>query len=230
MNSLDTRRYEMLVRVRDFGAAHSDLFAKSSLAGRAFASVASAVSKLMQHAASQQSGRSSAREGTTSKAVAREALREDLDAIVRTARGLALDTPGIDDRFRAPRSSRDQALVNHARAFSADAAPLATAFVEHGMPEDFLDDLGDSIKELEDAIRERNEGRQINAAAQTAIDEAMEEALEAVRRLDAIVPNVLRKSASQLSAWELARRVEYRGARKAEPAEAAASTSQAAAT
>jgi len=36
MNSLDTRRYEILVRVRDFGAAHDTLFPPASLGGKSF--------------------------------------------------------------------------------------------------------------------------------------------------------------------------------------------------
>ena len=100
MNGLDTRRYEMLVRVRDFGTAHPHLFPPSTLGDQAFATVAAVVTQLSEHAATQLSGRGTAREGTTSKAVAREALREDLDAIIRTARAVALDMPGTDDKFR----------------------------------------------------------------------------------------------------------------------------------
>src|SRR5687767_978245 len=110
MNSLDTRRYEMLVRVRDFGAANAHLFPASGLSGKAFVAVGEAVNALSTHAASQFSGRGAAREGTASKGVAREALRDDLDAIVRTAHALALDMPGVDDKFEMPRVNSDQAL------------------------------------------------------------------------------------------------------------------------
>ena len=37
----------------------------------------------------------------------------------------------------------------------------------------------------------------------------MEEGVDAVRRLDAIVPNRLREDDSVIAAWEYARRVEY---------------------
>src|SRR5262245_7331841 len=111
MTSVDTRRYEMLVRVRDFGAKYAERFPSSSLGGQAFDTVTAAVAELSQHTASLLSGRGTTREGVTSKAVAREALRDDLDAIVRTARAIALDTPGIDDKFRAPRGNGDQMLL-----------------------------------------------------------------------------------------------------------------------
>ena len=50
MTNKETRRYEMLVRVRDFGEAHRDLFAKSTPGGEAFAAVADAVRQLSDHA------------------------------------------------------------------------------------------------------------------------------------------------------------------------------------
>jgi hypothetical protein len=233
MNSLDTRRYEMLVRVREFGAAHVDLFPPSSLGGHAFAAVAAAVADLSDHAASQFSGRGWAREGTTSKAVAREGLRDQLDSIVRTARAIALDTPGLDDKFRPPRSSSDQLLLSAARAFARDATPLAARFAEHDMPETFLADLEESIKEFELAIRDHDAGRDIHVAAGAGIETAMDIGLTAVRRLDAIVPNRLRDDAAKTAVWERARRVEYRGPRaKSEPevenAEASASDAAAA--
>ena len=86
MTGSDIRRYQMLARVRDFGDAHHDLFPPASLAGQAFAAVRSAVTDLAEHAATEESGRGSTREGTTSKAVAREALRDDIDASARPAR------------------------------------------------------------------------------------------------------------------------------------------------
>lgn len=208
MNNLDTRRYEMLVRVRDFGAAHKDLFpTRTTVGGKAFATITEAVEELTKHVASQLSGRGTAREGTTSKAVAREALRDEVDAIIRTARALALDDPGLDVKFKPPRSNGDQALISAARAFVVDAAPIAEAFVEHGMPKSFLKDLEGSIAELETAIQERNAGKETNVASQAAMEEAMEQGLGAVLRLDAVVTNTARGDASTLAAWELARRV-----------------------
>src|SRR5689334_23190167 len=94
MNKDELRRYEMLVRVRDFGTAHEDIFPSSTLGGQAFAAVAAAVTELSQQSATQLSARGSTREGLTTKSVARAALRDDLDAIIRTARAIALDVPG----------------------------------------------------------------------------------------------------------------------------------------
>ncbi len=50
MTSSDIRRYEMFVRVRDFGEAHAALFPKASLAQEQFAAVAAAATALSGHA------------------------------------------------------------------------------------------------------------------------------------------------------------------------------------
>ena len=213
MNSLDTRRYEMLVRVRDFGVAHESLFPPPTLGGQSFAAVGAAVSALSDHAATQVSGRGSAREGTASKAVAREALRDRLEAIIRTARAMALDTPGVDDKFRLPRGNGDQTILNAARAFARDAAPLSAEFTKHDMPDGFLADLHSDIDAFEEAMRDHETGKDTHVAARAGIETAIDAGLDAVRRLDAIVPNRLRSDSTRLATWERARRVEYRAGR-----------------
>ena len=159
------------------------------------------------------SGRGSAREGRVSKAVAREALRDDLEAIMRTARAMALDTPGVDDKFRLPRGSGDQMILNTGRAFLRDAAPLSADFMKHDMPDDFLADLQSDIEAFEEAIPDHEPGKDTHVAARAAIEGAIDAGLDAVRRLDAIVPNRLRNDSKALASWERARRVEYRAGR-----------------
>ena len=188
--------------------AHSDVFPASSLEGETFAAVGTAVALLSQEAASQVSGRAAAREGTTSKAAARDALRDTLDAISRTARALALDTTGLDDKCRVPRGHSDQRLLNGARAFAQDAQPLSAAFVAHKMPATFLTDLNADIKDFEQATQHHSAGREAQGAARAALEAALAAGLTAVNRLDAIVPNTLRNDPATLAAWSIARHVE----------------------
>jgi hypothetical protein len=63
MNTIETRRYEMLVKVRDFGRAHGDLFPTSSPGGKAFAAVEAAVTELGRHAVMKMSSQGAARDG-----------------------------------------------------------------------------------------------------------------------------------------------------------------------
>ena len=70
MTSMETKRYEMLDRVREFGDAHADRFPASSLAREQFAAVAVAVKELSAYAVKKMSA---AHEGSRQKTAARPA-------------------------------------------------------------------------------------------------------------------------------------------------------------
>ena len=108
MTSKETRKYEMLVRVRDFGDSHQELFPRSTPAGKLFMEIADAVDELDQHAVSKMSAQGAALEGGGARVEAREALRERLDAIIRTARMMADDRPDLANTFRLPDTHTDR--------------------------------------------------------------------------------------------------------------------------
>jgi len=207
MRTIDKRRYDMLVRVSAFGAAHRDLFPASALGGRIFAALGSAVHELSAYVTTEASGQSDAREGALSKSAARASLRGALEDIGRTARALALDTPGLGGKFRLPGGRNDHDLATSARMFIADAAPLGAAFVSHGLPSTFLADLRTRLVAFERATRDHVAARETHIVANAGIHEAIQSAQTALKRLDAIVPNRLRDNASLRAAWASARRV-----------------------
>ena len=209
MKDTERRRYEMMVRVRDFGAAHAASFPSATISGELFAQLEAIVTELESHAAAQSSGASAAREGTSVRAAARAALREDMEAISRTARAMAIDSPGLEDRFRVPPgNSNDQALINAARAFLTDAAPLSNAFTHHELPATFLADLEADINRFEAAVNNQSRGTETRVTATAAIDAAIERGIETVRRLDAIVQNKFRDDPARLAAWQSASHTE----------------------
>ena len=149
MNSDETRRHDMLKRVRNFGEVRAADFPDTSLGHELFAEVAAALKELDANATNQASEANAAVGGTTTKGTIREELSDALAAINRTARALAFDTPGLEDKFRLPRSGSDQALLNAARAFAMDAVPLKAAFIRHEMPANFLEELQTQIDAFE---------------------------------------------------------------------------------
>src|SRR5207253_1135141 len=120
MDSLETRRFEMFKRVRDFGTAHAADFPAQTLGNEMFTIVKNVVTELENQAAHQSSGLNTSLEGTATKAAIRAALFDDVAAINRTARSLAYEATGLDNKFRLPRKGRDQELLSAARAFAAD--------------------------------------------------------------------------------------------------------------
>ncbi|MDX6694418.1 MAG: hypothetical protein QOF02_2021 [Blastocatellia bacterium] len=126
-------------------------------------------------------------------------------------------TPGLEEKFRLPRgNANDQELLAAARACAADAVPLKAMFIEYGLPADFLEDLNDDIEAFEAAVAAQEAGRRERVTATAAIDEVIERGMQIVRRLDAIVRNVLRDQPAKLAAWESARHVERAPKRKKE--------------
>jgi hypothetical protein len=201
MKDTEKRRYEMFLRVREFGTSRAAEFPATTLAGGLFTRLNGVIDEMDTHTRAQASGRSSSMHSTGSKAAARDELRRDLEAISRTARALVISTPGLEDKFRAPRSVSDQALLATARAFAADALPMKAEFTRRGMPDDFLEDLASDIEEFEQAINQKIQKREVHIAATAAIDSVIERGVNAVRELDAIMRNKYADDPASLAAW-----------------------------
>lgn len=209
MNDNLRRRYEMLLRVKDFGAQYSNLFQPNTGGHEFFMELEVIIGDVEQRAADQQSHERSAREGTTNRGEARTDLRADMDAISDTARAMAMDTPGLEDKFRIPRGKiNDVDLLSTARAFAADALPLKDEFIRHSLLGNFLDKLNEHIEAFEQAIDRQQRSRRERIAATAALEEAIERGVNKVRQLDAVVRNKFRNDAARLAEWESARHTE----------------------
>jgi hypothetical protein len=221
MTNSETRRYEMLLRVREFGETHRDRFPAPSLARQAFDEVAAAVAQLSEQAVSKMAA---ARGGKGTKATARRALTERLEAMARCARVIAEGKPGFDDPFRMPSPRTDQALLTAGRVFVRDAGPVAEQFKSYGMPENFVESLRALVEDFDQAIRTRQAGRDGHMAARGRIEQALSSGLAAVRKLDIIVANQVHDDPVTIAVWERDRRVEYPNRAKKASTEAPVAT------
>ena len=201
MNDSETRRYEMFLRVREFGTMNASHFPAGTLAADLFTRLQNTIAALDDHTTAQSSGIRAAQESSTSKAAARDDLRRDLEAIARTARSMAFTTPGMEDRFRAPRSISEQALLSLARSFAADAAPLKAEFIRRGLAANFLEDLNSDIDVFESAITRRIQSRETHVTATAGIDELIDEGVDVVRELGPVIRNIFSDEPSTLAAW-----------------------------
>lgn len=209
MNDTLRRRYEMFLRVRDFGVQHATFFPANTRGQQLFMEFDTIIGEVEQLAAAQQSNDRSAREGTTNRGEARMNLREDLEAMSDTARAMSLDIQGIDDKFRIPRGKiNDMDLLSIARAFAADALPVKAEFIRYELPAYFLDKLDQRIEEFEQAIdaQQRSERERVSATA--GLGDAVERGVDKVRQLDAVVRNKFRDDPARMAEWETARHTE----------------------
>ncbi len=208
MTDNESRTYQKFVRVRDFGHAHAPDFGANSLGAQTFAILSAIITEIDSHSANETSSRGDARQGTETRAQARAAVRDDLEAIARTARAMANEVPGIEEKFRVPRNNNDKELLNAARAFHADATPLKAQFIAHELPADFLEDLQADIDAMAEAISDQSSGVGNHVAARAAIDDAIDRGIEIVRKLDAIVRNKYANNPAVLAEWASASHTE----------------------
>ena len=207
MDTLETKRIEMFRNVRELGSEHTAQFPAGSYGRELFGRLDAVISGLEEHALRQSTGKSSVREGMSSKSALRDELWRRLEAISRTARVIAFTSPGLEDKFRLTRRVGDQALIQLARTFAADAEPLKAEFIRRGMVATFIEDLREETEEFADAINLKSQGRSAHVAASAEIDELIEQGMRTVRELDAIFRNVFADDPSTLAAWESASHV-----------------------
>jgi hypothetical protein len=201
VNDSERRRYEMFVRVRDFGAAHTDEFAANGRGQELFDSIRNVVSELNSHASAKTSGLGTARRGTATRASARSAVREGIEAISRTSRAMSDETDGIEGKFRISHTNNDQELLTIARSFATEAVPFSARFIAHELPASFIVDLENDIAAMEAAISSQSSGFGDQVAARAGIDDAVDRGVGIVRKLGAIIKNKYGDNPAVLAEW-----------------------------
>jgi hypothetical protein len=214
MNDNENRRNQTFLRVQGFGSAHGRDFAEASTGLQLFGTLNSIITEVEGHAAAEVSGTGTSRQGTATRNEARAALREDLENITRTARIMAQDIPGLDDKFRLPRGNNDSQLLSAGRAYAVDAVPLKAQFLANEMPADFLEDLAADIEAMEQSMAEQSVGEARRIASGAALDDAIDRGIQVVRKLDAIVKNKYANNPAVLAEWTSASHTERAPRRK----------------
>jgi hypothetical protein len=214
------RNREMFLRLKDFAASHTDIPA-TTVWPQLVSDLNSVLADQDSHVSSEEVGKGTKLSGTAGRRAARDDLREDIVAIVRTARVIGEDQPGFDDKFRMPRGDNDQDMRDLALGIAAIVADPAVKaeFISHAMPSDFVEDLNADIAALQEAIGDQSEGRAGVKSAGVSIDETDARGLKTARAMDVVVKNFYRNNAAVLAEWETARHVERAPRRKASKAE-----------
>ena len=213
MKSSEANTLEMLISVRQFGLTHAGRFTASTAGSELLAAVARAMEDMEAHSATQAQHARAAKEKTTQKNAARDALREEMEAIARTARAMARKTPGVEDKFRLPSNKRAQDWLAAARAFATEAEALQEEFVKHGMAPAFVEGFKARIQAVEQTIESRAQKSAARISATVGVAEAAERGRQAVRALDAVVRNLFGDDKPLIAEWESVSHVE-RAARR----------------
>lgn len=207
-------KYEMFVRVRDFGMAHTALFPEASKGGQAFARVLAAVAAIDEHMKNHVLGRAEARR---IKAATRESVFEYLKIIAAAARRLTRPEPGVSP-FLLPRRRRLSTELATARAFLEEAATRQAEFEQFGLPPTFISDFRALVTQLQQAADVRLSSKTVRRKALAGIKTALAQGLDAARDLDVIVAIATRQQdPTTFAAWTSARRIEGQGSGAVKP-------------
>ena len=157
MNRYETVRYEMFLRVRNYGVAQRDRFPEASPAGQAFATVSQAVADIEAQTTARLTAAADARKA---KSRTQMDLRAKMKAIARTARGLALTDEAWVKRLQMPTRRTDKALLDSARFFLQEAEPHTERLALMGLPATVLADVRALVDALETTKDQRRTGAQ----------------------------------------------------------------------
>jgi hypothetical protein len=215
MNDRERNRYNMLVKAQQFGVENSADMPNGSIGAESLVEIASGIEGLRTNSAMQTSN--AATQTSNRKSAIRDAIRNKLKTISRTAKAIAIDKTEFNQVFRSPASNNDQTLISTARSFVAEATKIKADFIKYGLPEDFIADLQDDVTLFEQTLSESAATKIESASAVAAIDENMRKSMNAFHRLDAFYKNIYQNNPIKLAAWTLASHVERIAKKKNEP-------------
>lgn len=206
MNDSDRRRYEMLVRVKQFGIDNAADF--TGIATTKFAEVGSKVDQTETKSAAQQAGFAQSAQQFEVKDTAREDLRDEMAAIARTARSMEYSFDGISEEFRFQRNLSDETMLARARAFATAAVAREADFIAYGLPATFIADLTAAANAFEATFASAASATAGQVAATAESAAFIREAMIAKRVLEGIVRNRYANDPGKLAAWISASHVE----------------------
>ena len=202
MAKAESVRYEMFLRVRDFGTTHRGRFPESSKGGQLFARVAQAVTQIETQDATRVKA---FHNGRTGKADARAALLRWMQDIARTARDVARTSNDSQLRLRVPGRVPDKALLDHARLFLDTGKQFSAQFLELGLSAEWESGFTAALDTYEAALTGRRAIRTDVKRAGATSAAAMADGTDAIRTLDIIVRNSLKGDPVAMSDWRAAR-------------------------
>ena len=208
MNDTVNSRLQTFRRMQEFSSSHAADFAPASLGAQVITKLSTQLSELTSLTATQAAGGGAARQGTELRADARDDLRSRLKAFSRTAHAIAIEVPGLENKFRVPRGDNDEELIAAARAAARDGVEFKDHFIAHEMPATSIDDLNASITRFEDKMDDQSGAVGDRVGSRVAINAKLEELMITRRQLNPIMENKYADDPATLAEWTRASHIE----------------------
>jgi hypothetical protein len=192
-----------------FGIKYATDFLPASLGGQQFALVHAAVPLTAGLGATQVSGTEQTHSAVLGKVAGRFHLHDDMIGITNAAHSLVLlGNSSLAGKFMMPHNNGDQALLNSARAFAADAVPFTALFVSVGLAATFITQLNTDITDFETVVTGKGTALGTQAGATGGLENAAQQAAVALHVLNTIVKNTYKNDPAKLAEWATASHVE----------------------
>ena len=207
MNRTERSTLSSFLRVQEFLAQNPVAEAPATLGTQASA-LNDVIARLSNDTVDQEAGGRFTRVHTESQRTLRAQLYTDhMQPIARVAREV-FGASGMDRAFRLPKlTTVNQTLLAAAGAMAEAAGKARDVFVQHGLSQDFIEQLRASATALETARTAKTESARRRVTATAAVKDQVKQGRKAVRLLDAILKPRLAKDPELLAAWSSAKRV-----------------------
>ena len=141
----------------------------------------------------------------------REVLAHHMATIAKVARALRGTIPGIGVLSMPKGNIQTAPLITFATAMARKAEIYADVLVEHGLPEDFIRQLEDSVARLKGSLDARGEARAARIGATRGLESELALGKRVVEVMDASLTRALRSSPSRFAEWKHVKRITVRG-------------------
>lgn len=208
MTDQERYRYETCLRMRQFSLDNAADFPPGSVAATQFAVISTVIDNLDSLIAEQAEGFAQTGFSFANKDSAREALRDTMYEIVRTARSMVYEFPNITELFRIPANLNDVNMLAAANAFIAEIPAYKEDFIRYELPTGFDTELQADIDAFEASLPETGTAIDERVAATAEIGAEIRKAMVARRILMGVVKNIYRNNVGKLAAWLSASHIE----------------------
>lgn len=208
MNGMIGRTVDAATRGLGFLRQYPFLVAAEIAVVTALATMVARAEELIRQ---QLAGRAAAKSATSHRATLREGLRANLlRPLARVAEVVAHEQPELRGLYRLPKGkTKHQTFRAAARRMLEEAVARREAFLQHGLPEGLLEELGAQLDRYDASVEQSNAGTRAHVEATAELDEVAAQITALLKQLDGMNQFRFRNDPEKLAGWESARNVPW---------------------
>ena len=206
MNRRVSRRLEMGTRALEFSEAHP---VDSPGYATAVQQLKDQLARAEQLGKEQERGTTEVHAATARKNELKRSIRwSQLVHLAGVAERAAKEVPGLVQKFDLPRvPNRNLGFSTVARTMVEEAQRHKDVLIKHGLVEQILDSLGESLDQFDEVVQHGAEGRRVHIGARANLEVAADEVVQIVKILNGYNRHRFITQPDLLAAWTAARNV-----------------------